>query len=188
MHSFSFNSAVSLVHDFLQVIVEPGDVIIDATCGNGRDALFIAKLLKGKGSLSLYDVQEKAIHNADILLSENLSQEEYSIVTFYHRSHVCFFENAVDLIIYNLGYLPGGDCCCTTLADTTLESLQYATGILKSKGYIIVTCYPGHKEGEKEERAVEDFVRQLSSKQWTVVHHRFMNRIQAPSIFCISRH
>ncbi|MEG0036853.1 MAG: class I SAM-dependent methyltransferase [Victivallaceae bacterium] len=188
MSRLSYFGIVSWVHNFLSLVIEPGDKIIDATCGNGKDALCIAKLLRGQGQLSLYDIQEAALNKSRNLLSTHLTQEEMHTIIFQHCSHDVFLETEADLVIYNLGYLPGGDRSCTTIADITIMSLRNAVFILNPNGHIIVTCYPGHQEGLSELQVVREFVAELDSKKWTVFNYRIVNRNNPPETFIMSRH
>ena len=46
MEKESLRSAVALSHFFLRERVERGDRVVDATCGNGKDTLLLAELVK----------------------------------------------------------------------------------------------------------------------------------------------
>ena len=39
-----FQSHLDLAHTYWKSLVQAGDTVIDATCGNGQDTLFLAKL------------------------------------------------------------------------------------------------------------------------------------------------
>ena len=45
MEKESLRGAVALSHFFLRGRVRPGDRVADATCGNGRDTLLLARLV-----------------------------------------------------------------------------------------------------------------------------------------------
>lgn len=49
-------------------MIKPGDIVIDATCGNGNDTLMLARLAK---KVFAFDVQKKAIDNTKKLLEKN---------------------------------------------------------------------------------------------------------------------
>ncbi len=146
--------------------VQPGDLVIDATCGNGKDLLFLAKLLGGKGSLVAYDIQKEALEQAELTLS-SLNEQERSIISLKLASHEHFTEENAALIVYNLGYLPGGDKSLTTMTASTLTSLKNALTTLKPGGLLSVTCYPGHEEGAREALAVRAFFEEL---EWPTTH------------------
>ncbi|MBI3508640.1 MAG: class I SAM-dependent methyltransferase [Chlamydiia bacterium] len=128
------------------------------------------------------DIQERAIQSTQ-------QRVEGRNVTLHCMSHVTFppLTAPPRLIVYNLGYLPGGDKHRTTLTQTTLLSLQEAERILAVDGAISITCYSGHEEGEKEERAVLQWAKELSSSQWLVSHHSWLNRPHSPSLLWLRR-
>lgn len=167
----------------------PGDTGIDATCGNGHDTLYLAKL--PLSALFSLDIQEKAIENTRQLLSEHLNQEQLEKITLLHLPHDDLrkirYKNAPRLIVYNLGYLPGGDKSVTTKTQSTLASIESALAILGEKGAVSITCYPGHDEGKKEEDTILKMTESLSSKEWEVRWSRWVNRNRSPSLLWISR-
>lgn len=148
------NQHISFSHRLWKKHLNPNDLAIDATCGNGKDALVLAKL---PISLICLDIQQTAIEIA----RKNLSS--YSNVSFFHRSHETFpsLPKAPRLIVYNLGYLPGGDKSITTSTSSTLKSLKNGLSILSPNGLISLMCYPGHPEGAREAKALIDFVSPL---------------------------
>lgn len=166
-----------------------GDTAIDATCGNGNDTLFLAKLpLSGLFAL---DIQPAAIEKTRELLAGHLNEEELKRVALCHMSHEDLRKVPCpippSLIVYNLGYLPGGDKSLTTKTESTLESIGSALSILGDAGAISITCYPGHAEGEKEENEILRMAESLPSSLWEVRHHRWMNRARSPSLLWIAR-
>ena len=46
-------NALMMSHDYIKRIVEPGDIVIDATAGNGNDTLMLANLV-GRSGKSLF--------------------------------------------------------------------------------------------------------------------------------------
>ncbi len=151
-------------------LLNPQDVVIDATCGNGKDTLYLAELSCIVYSL---DIQRQALQKAKIL-TKNFN------ITFLEMSHEdlsrLVLPNLPKLIVYNLGYLPGGDKTITTKTSTTLASIESALQMTEA---ISITCYPGHEEGKKETDAVLQFVSKLPA-QWKVTHHHQLNREKAP--------
>ena len=131
--------------------VKVGDIAIDATAGNGHDALFLAQAILSEtaGELHCIDVQKEAIDATRHRLKENLSPEAFARATFHHTSHATLPYCRPQLIVYNLGYLPGSDKSLTTKVATTLQSVKNAFDILAEGGLISITCYPGHPEGKR---------------------------------------
>lgn len=181
-----FQSHLDLAHSYWERIVQPGDLVIDATCGNGRDTLKLCQLALPKGHVYALDIQKEALEAAKNYLLEYLSE-----IQFILGCHSVFPAEikplSVKLIVYNLGYLPGGNKTVTTQLDTTLESLRQAMSLVMPGGAISLTCYPGHAEGAKEEKAILDYVSTLSPQEWSVCHHRWINRHEAPSLLLLQR-
>ena len=131
------------------------------------------------------DIQAEAIEST----KGRLSDEEMRSVEFVQGCHSRFpekiAETSVKLIVYNLGYLPGGEKSKTTMDATTLESLENAQKLVMVGGGISVTCYPGHAAGKIEEKAVLEWAEKLDPKTWNCCHHRWINRVDAPSLLLI---
>ncbi len=165
--------------------IKAGDHVIDATLGAGKDTFVIAKILGGDGKITGYDIQEQALVRTEQTLAA-LTPKERSIITLKHASHALIKESGVALVIYNLGYLPGGDKTITTCVETTLQSIQSALIALNERGMLLITCYPGHEEGAKEEAALLHFFSNLN-KKWKVAYTRLLNREKAPSTLTVTR-
>lgn len=173
--------------------MQPGDYVVDATCGNGRDSLVLAHLAltSTEGLLFGLDIQESAIAATQARLHTALDAKTFARVHLYQQSHSHFPEiiapETVQLIVYNLGYLPGGDKTRTTRVDTTLASLKSAMGLLQHGGCISLTAYPGHTEGAKEREVLLDFLSTLDPTLWSCCDHRWVNRKSSPTLFLIQR-
>ena len=129
-------------------------MLVDATCGNGHDSYFLATFT---GTLYCIDIQETAIQNTKNKLSS------FEQVSFHQRSHedLSFIPGAIDLIVYNLGYLPGGDKKMITTHKSTIKSLSCALDKLSPKGMISVMIYTGHSGGEEEKQNIIHFLHSL---------------------------
>jgi len=182
-----FNSHLDLAHHYWKRVIGEGDWIIDATCGNGHDSLILAILLQNGGLIGL-DIQQKALESTRLRLN---SSGINAPIYLFQQSHVSFpalaYEHPIRLIVYNLGYLPGGDKSLTTQTDTTLTSINAALQLLEPGGLLSITCYPGHEEGGKEQEALISQLSQLKSSDWNVCHHTFPHRILAPSLLLIQK-
>lgn len=176
---------LQLAHQIWKDLLTSEDIAIDATCGNGHDTLFLAKLQPKK--LYAIDIQQNAIN-----LTRNRLGPLASSVHFLQMCHSTFpkeIENgSVKLIVYNLGYLPGGDKAFTTLSQTTLQSVNSALSLLSLGGILSITCYPGHFEGEREEDSLQNWASQLDASTWSVLHYRWLNRVKSPSLMLIQKH
>ncbi len=183
-----FQSHLDLAHQYWRQLVKAEDIVIDATCGKGLDTVLLAQLAR---KVYAFDIQKEAIEASKNLLKISLSQEIYARVIFKEGCHSKFpleiSEESVKLIVYNLGYLPGGDKNKTTTAETTIESIRHAMLLLSAGGVLSITCYPGHPEGQKEEEILTDTLTTLDPWQWSVCHHRWLNRKKAPSLLILQK-
>lgn len=188
-----FQSHLDLAHHYWAQLLKGGEIVIDATCGNGHDTLKLCQLVLShdKGAVYAIDNQEIAIANTKQRLTRFLSTKQLERVHFTWGCHTHFpstlAPKQVSLIVYNLGYLPGGDKQKTTEVSTTSLSLQQALPLIRPGGLISVTCYPGHPEGAREEESILSLAQQLSPLEWSCCHHRWLNRRQAPSLLLLQR-
>jgi hypothetical protein len=67
----------------------------------------------------------------------------------------------VKAVIFNLGYLPGGDHAVVTRPESTLAGLEQSFEILEPGGVVIITLYPGHEGGQQERTLLETRLAQL---------------------------
>lgn len=184
-----FQSHIDLAHRFWKELLVPGDTAIDATCGNGHDSLMLAQSIQPHGNLYLIDIQKTAIEKSSELLSENLNSSAFKRVHFIHGCHSAFpkeiLPGSVRLIVYNLGYLPGGDKTLTTAVESTKKSLISALELLMPSGAISITCYSGHAAGKLEEDTILAWSQTLDPKQWSCSWHSWRNRRASPSLLLI---
>ncbi len=181
-------SHLELAHRHWQELIRSGDRVIDATCGNGYDTCFLAKLPVNE--IYSLDIQPEAIQSAATFLKEHLSAEEFAKITFVEgcHSHLPDFQkHSVRLIVYNLGYLPKGNKAVTTQAETTLSSLEQAVPLIMPGGAISITCYPGHPAGGREEKMVLEYVKTFDRALWNCCYHQWINRDKAPSLLILKR-
>ena len=186
-----FNTPLDLTHRFWEKILKDGDTVIDATCGNGKDSLTLAKLLSNKKDTLLFclDIQSKAIENTKALLAQEipsaLSSTHFILGSHEHLPHT--YPREPNLIIYNLGYLPGFDKTIKTDASSTLKSVSNALEIISLGGVICITCYPGHSEGKIEQEVLLAFLSSLDPKYWSFSFTSWNNRNASPSLLLIQR-
>lgn len=175
-------------HEAWRQLVKPGDTVIDATCGNGHDTLLLAQLAltPDSGQVIAMDIQPQAIANTQARLQAHLTPDLFARIRFIQGSHAQFpadiAPGSVKLIVYNLGYLPGGDKSITTQAETTLESLSEAVRRSCNGGCISLNCYPGHADGAHEERLLLIRWREAQFPDWRFSYQRWRNCDRAPSL------
>ena len=130
-------------HRFIDTILAKDMVAVDATSGNGYDTLYLAQRAK---KVIAFDIQPQAIEITRHRV------REYTNVTLILDSHANLAQHvqSMDLIVFNLGYLPHGDPAIITHTASTLEALKAAIPLLKDRGHVIMTGYRAHPGGLDE--------------------------------------
>lgn len=131
---------------------------IDATIGNGYDTQFLQKILSPQGKLWGFDIQESAMN----ITSEKIyGDPRIHLIKDTHEKlnyYLAEYQGKVDLIMYNLGYLPNGDKTLTTLKNSTIHSVRQALTLLRTRGVLSILAYPGHPQGKEEAEFLKEFV------------------------------
>lgn len=180
---------MTCAHDWISRLVLPGDTVVDATAGNGHDTAFLARLVGPGGKVHAFDIQEEALRSA----RERLREEGLltNAVCFHLASHSRLAElvrGPVKAIMFNLGYLPGGDRNLITRTDSTLAALEQAVNLTAPNGILSVMCYPGHEGGNTEAAAVEQLLSRLPHHLWRTGKYQLLNTsTPAPFQICAFR-
>lgn len=163
---------IEMAKERLSALLVPGDVAIDATVGNGHDTLFLVEQVGDTGTVYGFDIQQQALDNA----YERLRQEGLEgRASLYHAGHEAMavvlpqmVQGRVRAVMFNLGYLPGGDKDRTTAINTTLAALEQSRQLLGEGGAISVLAYTGHPGGREEAEAVKVWADTLSREYYEV--------------------
>lgn len=177
------SGVIQYAHELLRRSVNRHEHVVDATCGNGNDTLFLSKLIGDHGQVYAFDIQEQAIENTKAKMIENNRQN----VIYINDSH----ENISSYIphslkgkiggaIFNLGYLPRSDKSIVTKSDSTIKAIEQLLTYLKKNGLIVIVIYHGHDEGKIEKEDVLNYVQQLEQKKYSVIRYGFINQINNP--------
>lgn len=169
---------------------------VDATCGNGHDTLWLAKLCD---RVYAFDIQSEAIEATAQLLGESnisfcrraadegeagsekqVSQVSVELICDSHENMKKYVSKQAAVIVFNLGYLPGADKTVTTTADSTIEALEKALDLLRINGLLCVSVYWGHNEGKAERTAVLEWAEELDSRAYHCVHTDMLNQPNCP--------
>ena len=168
-------SSVTDLSKFLfERYINKNSVAVDATCGNGNDTLHLASKSK---FVYAFDIQKEALKSA-----KNLTKE-FNNIKFINDGHENldkFIKENVDLIVFNLGYLPGKNKDITTKYETTLKALKISLKLIKPEKAIIMTVYPGHEEGKRESLFLKEYLKTLDYKKFDIFIHELFNKPNNP--------
>lgn len=162
------------IHHCLEAHLISGSRVLDATAGNGYDTLKCAQLVAPKGAVTAVDIQAIALENCQKKLAD--AQLDH-LCQFIRGNHARIFEHLqppqpYDVILFNLGYLPGSDHACITTAENTLRALNACERLLADSGLLIITAYRGHPGGQAEAEAVAEWMREQTTQDcdsaWSV--------------------
>lgn len=178
---YILQSILNYAHYLLESSISPGELVIDATCGNGNDTLFLAKLVGDNGKVLAFDIQERAIKTTETLLEKH-KQSNVTLIQDSHASISNYLKQDKEVAgaIFNLGYLPRSDKTIITKSTSTLQALEKLLNNLKKKGLIVFVVYHGHEGGEEEKNALVGYVSQLDQKAYHVLQYQFINQKNTP--------
>jgi hypothetical protein len=169
----------SLAQEIIKNFTVNFNFAIDATLGNGHDTDFLSNYFKQVYS---FDIQEAATQN---YLSKNKTNVKVILDSHVYLDN--YIHEEVDCIMYNLGYLPGGDKTVTTKSESTIKSLETAVKLLNHNGLITICIYNGHNEGKSERNVILDFANLLPKNEFGVMLHSIINRKGAPELMVIEK-
>jgi SAM-dependent methyltransferase len=175
---------------WIEVALFDGALAIDATVGNGYDALFLAHRVGPKGKVLGFDVQKAALAGAREILKFVGSLDRVSLL---HDSHARLADYlppgaAIAGAMFNLGYLPRGNRQIITQPVTTVMALRSVLEHLAERGRVTVLVYRGHEGGVPEYQEVRRALEQLPEDKWLVEEFASTNDSpSAPRLFRIKK-
>ncbi len=175
-------------HALLSPRLKAGDIVVDATAGNGHDTLFLMRHVLPGGRVFVFDVQSEALEQTrkKIASHEAFISDPGSVTLIYAGHETIDMNLPIELrgriraFMFNLGYLPSGDKTKFTNTATTLTALRSASEWLTEYGLITVVCYPGHAGGDTEADAVAAWAAQLPSDSFEAQKIAFLNLEGSP--------
>lgn len=164
--------------------IRPGDAVVDATLGNGYDAVHLARAVGAGGRLFGFDVQPEAIARSRRRLEKHGLTDRAELVETGHED---LGETLPDglrgrlaAVMFNLGYLPGSDHAVITEPETTVAALEETVDWLRTGGIATVVLYRGHEGGEREYQAVRSWAADRPQQRLRVLHYHFLNQQEKP--------
>lgn len=176
-------SITQYCHKRIRQIIKNPSLCIDATAGTGKDTVFLASLAGANGRVIAMDIQETAVEQTRNRLSKEYLSDRAEVVLDTHVHMDAYAdEGSVSLIMFNLGYLPGGDHHLATKAETTIEALKKGLTLLCEGGMISLLIYSGGDSGFDEKEQVLQWLKELPDDQYTVLVEAFYNKPNHPPL------
>ena len=168
---------------YLEKVINEGDIVVDATMGNGNDTLLLSRLCGESGQVLAFDIQEQALNHTRKRLQKAAAPENYTLLLESH-SHMSQYARpeTVSCIVFNLGYLPGGDHSKATKSNTSITAMEQGLFLLKKGGLLSLCIYSGGDSGFQERDDVLTWLKQLDSHKYLVIRSDYYNRPNNPPI------
>lgn len=166
---------------FMKMQVKAGDICIDATVGNGHDTKCLAELVGEEGKVIGFDIQQAALDSAQLRLGNLTERTELHLES--HENMKCYAqEGTVSLIVFNFGYLPGGDHKLATRKETSIPAIRSGLKLLEKGGVMILCIYSGGDSGFEEHDGILKFVSELNPHEYLVMKTDYYNRKNNPPV------
>ncbi len=174
-------NTINIAHGWLCQYLKPGDLCIDATAGRGYDTAFLCELVGNTGRVLAFDIQEEAVNSTKLLLKEKGLEAEVYLESHTNMEHYVKPET-VDGIVFNFGYLPGGDHSMSTKADTSKLAIEKGLLLLKRHGVMSLCIYHGGDTGFEEKEVLMAYLKELDAKAYTVAVCELYNKPNHPPL------
>lgn len=173
--------------DFLRAcvadVLKSGDTAIDATVGTGEDTRFLADCVGKTGKVVGFDIQKSALESARGKLQGCDTPVDLQLESHDKMAVVLKDVPNIKAVMFNLGYLPGGDHDVTTKCDTTMMAVRQAAELLAPGGILTICAYE-HAEGKRETQAVANWTAALGH-EFDAYRFSVANHHGAPVAFVI---
>ena len=178
-----FRSARFWAAELIEGALYEGACAVDATLGNGHDALWLCSLVGEKGRVFGFDVQPEAVERSRARLMEAGVEERANLILDGHQNMLLYIRpGSADAIMFNLGWLPGAAHGVTTQTATTLQAVNAALEALKEEGLLTICVYPGHEEGAREREALLEWARSLDEREFDTMLRCYLNQSGDPPL------
>lgn len=181
MEWYPLKNAVNVSHMLLAPYIPMARVLVDMTCGNGHDTAFLAERMARDASLYAFDIQDSAIvATRQRLRDKQLLSDRVHLLQGSHDQLLEQVLDIVDLIVFNLGYLPSGDHALHTTGEITVKAIKIGLHKIAKNGIIMLAAYPGTDAGAAEANAVRTYLQTVPQKDYDVSMWQPLNQIHCP--------
>lgn len=203
----TLSALLRTAHAALREHCSCGDVVLDATAGNGHDTVFLAGLVGGGGLVLALDRQAEALENTGRLLARHGLATvggkacdpagrvaAVRLIRGDHRDMAALLDRELPkgpegigagqpglaAAVFNLGFLPGSDKRMRTEAASTRAALEAVWPRLRPDGLLSVHTYSGHPGAREEAEAVAAWMRALPWRDARVTACAQWNKTEHP--------
>jgi tRNA1(Val) A37 N6-methylase TrmN6 len=186
-------SLTQQAHSWLQNYLRNGDIVIDATAGNGFDTLFLAQHIGSEGLVYSFDIQKEALNNTQQRLIDAGLINRIQLIHANHANLNQYISanhyQKIRAMMFNLGYLPKGNKQIITLTNSTITALNHSLEWLAHKSYLTLIAYPAHENGNLETEAVLNWCQSLPISQfnWQMIENPFAS-ISSPKLIMVEKY
>lgn len=173
MAEINVHRILPMAKRFLAKVVAPGDVVIDATAGNGNETYYLAGLVGEQGKVYAFDIQQQAL----TATAQKLGARQIQ-VALIHDGHQNVHQYVQEVV---------AAATFKTETATTIQSIDAILQLLKLGGIITVSVYEGH-DGGRESKALLSYVKTLPQAKYHVGRYELINQVNnAPYLLLIER-
>ena len=177
---YVLRNARHLAADYMMRTIREGDVVVDATMGNGKDTLFLCELVGETGRVFAFDVQAEAVERTRERVKDAGFESRTTLLLSGHETMGEHIAQPVQAVMFNLGWLPGGNKAITTLRETTLPAIRDAISLMDRDAILNIAVYPGHKEGDAEGQMILDYLAGISRHRVCATLVKIVNSPTSP--------
>ncbi len=181
----SFYNSLDISHRMVKETVKEGDAVIDATMGKGWDTRLLAELVGSTGKVYSFDIQELALEHTRKRLEDAGVAERVQLIRDGHQNMKKYVTESVSAVMFNLGYLPGGDHNIYTMAETTRLALEASMELIRVGGIVSIVVYYGGDSGYEEKNDIMEYIKGIDFKRFAVLKCSWENQPNDPPIAII---
>lgn len=162
--------------------------IVDITCGNGHDTVYLLSHCHKNSHVYAIDIQEVAITRTKEKLLREIPQamKQVELILGSHDSVLETLPvSTIDLMVANLGYLPNTDHQIMTQSTSTIKAVSKGLAKLSVHGLCTIVAYPGTEAGRKEAEDLEEYIASMNQKEFHCSTWRPLNQANQPPILYI---
>ena len=115
---------------YLENVINKGDIVVDATMGNGYDTKYLAEKVGEEGFVYSFDIQETALKSTKKRLDKENLSDRVKLILDGHENMDKYVEGEVSCVLFNLGYLPRADHNIITKPETTIKAIKHSLNLL----------------------------------------------------------